>query len=250
MPRRTDPTKFLDTDAMRRFHQTVYGAISWPEGAVLAVPTILKGYGVRTNRVPVDDVEAFVELCVRAVRAGADVCVGVAPQPSSAATLDIGVRGTVRSSLGVPAVFVDIDTTAGACRDAAESPELRLPTRSEAIELVLSLPLPVTALVTAGDELQAWCCFDEPLDWRSPDGAEALWRWEVVVRRAFYCSGFRLGDEALSGPTHMLRVPGTINRKRADLPIPVRLLGDSRMSAVAWESAIAGWIAEQKPAAA
>lgn len=225
MAERTDPTTLVDTDAMRRFHEIVYAPHRWPDGAVLAVPTISKGRGVRTNRIPVHDVEALVELCVRGVRARADVYVNVAPQAPSAAGLDIGARGGRKTALGLPALFCDVDTSDGAHKVADKPGQLPLPTRAEAVGLMRAFPLPITLLVETGGGFHCWICLDgEPLDWRSPDGAEVIERWKHALETIFAEAGRHLDVGVVSDPARMLRVPGTLNLKRPDDPRPVRIL--------------------------
>lgn len=247
MPRRTDDlTTFLDLDAMRRFHRAVYAPHHWPDGAVVAVPTILKGTGVRTNRVPVADVEAFVELCTRGVERGADVYVNVAPQRPG---LDISARGGRKDALSLPALFVDVDVADGVHKAASGAAGgLSLPSRAEAVELVRSLPLPITALVSTGGGLHVWSCLTEPLDHESDTGVEVLRRWKMVVKRLFNDAGFHIDEGVLADPARMLRAPGTTNHKAA--PRPVRLLCDDQTSPDEWEAAVAGWVAESATAEA
>jgi hypothetical protein len=224
MPQRTDPTTLVDTDAMRRFHEIVYAPHRWPDGAVLAVPSIIKGRGVRTDRIPVQDADAFVELCVRGVRSGADVYVNVAPQHPSTAKLDIGVRGGKKTALSLPALFVDVDTANGVHKVADKDGQLPLPSRDDAVALMRSLPLAVTVLVATGGGYHCWCCLDEPLDWASPDGADVLRRWKDALGQLFFAAGRHLDAGVVGDPARMLRVPGTISFKRSDEPRPVRLL--------------------------
>ena len=224
MPQHTAPTALVDTGAMRRFHKIVYAPHRWPDGAVLAVPSLIKGRGVRTDRIPVQDADAFVELCVRGVRAGADVYMNVAPQHPSTAGLDIGVRGGKKTALGLPALFVDVDTADGLHKVADKDGQLPLPSRDEAVALMRSLPLAVTVLVATGGGYHCWCCLDEPLDWQSPDGAEVLRRWKDVLGQLFFAAGLHLDVGVVSDPARMLRVPGTVNFKRPGDPRPVHIL--------------------------
>lgn len=220
-----NPAALVDSDAIRRFHEIVYLRHAWPEGAVLAVVTMKKGRsGVRTNRIPVRDGDALVELCQRCVQAGAEAYVNVAPQDVSTAGLDIGVRGGKKTALSLPALFVDIDTADGVHKVAGRDGELPLPSRSEAVELMRSMPLAVTVLVETGGGYHCWCALDEPLDWRSPDGAEVLRRWKYALEQVFAAAGRHLDAGVVSDPARMLRVPGTVNFKRNGDPRPVRLL--------------------------
>ena len=245
-PRTNDGVAF-DAEAVRRFHEAVFAPHHWPEGAVLAVPTILKGYGVRTNRVPVSDVDGFVELCAKGTRSGADVYVNVAPQRPG---LDISARGGKKDALGLPALFADVDTADGAHKATNKPGELPLPTRAEAIELLRSLPIPITVLTATGGGLHAWYCLTEPLDHADEAGDELLRRWKATVVRTFHDAGFRVDEGVLADPARMLRVPGTLNQKRPGDPRPVRLLADDDMEPSAWEEAIGRWLAETATAAA
>lgn len=237
----------FDPEAARRFHAAVFAPHRWPDGAVLAVPTILKGYGVRTNRVLVDDVDGFVELCAKGVSAGADVYVNVAPQRPG---LDISARGGKKDALDLPALFADVDTADGAHKAVDKPGELPLPTRTEAIELLRSLPIPITVLVASGGGLHAWYCLAEPLEHASEAGEKLLQRWKATVVKTFHAAGFRVDEGVLADPARMLRVPGTLNQKRLGDPRPVRLLGDDTMASAAWEEAIGRWLAEDTTAAA
>jgi|GEM_PF-6294226 len=241
MTTNADPASPIDTGAMRRFHAIAYGALSWPEGAVLAVPTILKGRGVRTNRIPVHDVDALVELCVRGVEAGADVYVNVAPQRPG---LDISARGGKRDAVALPALFADVDTADGVHKASDETGGLPLPTREDALRLIQSLPLPISMLVHTGGGFHVWCCLDQPLDHLSDAGAETLRRWKAVVMRTFNDAGFHVDAGVLGDPARMLRVPGTINAKRPGDPRPVRLLCDEETPPETWDGVLAEWLAE------
>lgn len=247
MTPRMDQAYPFDAEAVRRFHRAVFAPHQWPDDAVLAVPTILKGYGVRTNRVPVGDIDRFVDLCAKGASAGADVYVNVAPQRPG---LDISARGGKKDALGLPALFADVDTADGAHKAADKPGELPLPTRAQAVELLRSLPVPITVLVATGGGLHAWYCLAELLEHNSKAGAELLRRWKATVVRTFREAGLRIDEGVLADPARMLRVPGTLNQKRPGDPRPVRLLGDDAMAPPEWEQSIARWVAEITPAAA
>ena len=248
MAQHTDPTTLVDTDAMRRFHHTVYGRLPWPEDAVVGVALMTAaGKMVRTDRRPVADVDGFVDLCVKAVTAGCNCYVNVAPQRPG---LGVSTRGKKKDSYGLPALFADVDTSDGVHAAVGKPGVAPYPTVAEALRLISTLPLPVSLLVHTGGGFHVWCCFeDEPLDHASDAGIEVIKRWSSAVKRIFDAAGRNVDVGVLGDPARMLRVPGTINFKSAE-PKPVRLLGDAGQEPEWWAREIEDWLAAQIPPAA
>ena len=246
MAQRTDPATLVDTDAMRRFHRLVYGRLPWPEGAVVGVATMTSGRMVRTDRRPVGDVDGFVDLAVKAVGAGLDCYVNVAPQRPG---LDISARGAKKDSYGLPALFADVDTSDGVHKAVGKPGAAPCPTVAEALELLKGFPLPISLLVHTGGGFHVWCCVeDEPLDHESAEGIEVLKRWKAAVKRTFDDAGRNVDVGVLGDPARMLRVPGTVNFKAE--PRPVRLLADASSTPELWADEIDRWVAAYLPSAA
>jgi hypothetical protein len=221
-----------DPDAMRPFHETVWGRLSWPDDALLAVVEMRKGH-IRTTRVPVHDQDAFVGACVAACARGADAYVAVAPQPATSRELGPTRRGGRSVALGLPALFVDIDVAGPGHHAGGEAGALPLPTEAQALELMRQWPLQITALVSTGGGFHAWSCLTTPLDWQSADGQELLRRWKAALEQLFVTAGFHLDVGVLADPARILRIPGTFNQKTGS-PRPVRLV-DFHVDAISKE---------------
>lgn len=220
-----DLASLIDTNAMRRFHKVIYDDLVWPDGAQLAVTSLAAdgNRGARTKRASVHDVDRFVALATEIVAAGRQAYVNVAPQQPG---LDISARGKKDVSYGVPALVADVDCQGGAHKLADKPGDLPLPTEAEALELIKAFPLTVTLLIHTGGGFHVWCCLEEPLDWRSEAGAEALRRWKAALLHLFEVEAGRRFDKTVpADPARMLRIPGTANLKSGlSKPRPVRIV--------------------------
>lgn len=100
------------------------------------------------------------------------------------------------------------------------------PTEADAHTVLRDLPFPPTLLVHSGHGLQAWWLFKEP--WVFEDEAERRramdlsHRWQVLVTRAASYRGWSV--DPVGDLARVMRIPGTVNYKDREHPVPVRLL--------------------------
>lgn len=115
----------------------------------------------------------------------------------------------------IPAYFMDVDTSA----DEAKAGK-RIPADvPQAVEALMSLPCPPSALVQSGHGLHAYWLLDQPVP---PSDAPALRAFADAVAAA---TGYTGLDTHASEPARILRIPGTMNYKHGDM-LPVRLLDE------------------------
>ena len=115
----------------------------------------------------------------------------------------------------IPAYFMDVDTSADEAKAGKRVPE----SVPQAVEALMSLPCPPSALVQSGHGLHAYWLLDQPA---SPSAAPAMRAFADAVARA---TGFPDLDTHATEPARILRVPGTMNYKHGG-SLPVRLLDE------------------------
>jgi hypothetical protein len=122
-------------------------------------------------------------------------------------------RGKAVDIVGIPALWIDIDTIDGdgsnghKAADNAKNPH---PTMDEAIAVLNTLPIAPSMLVHTGGGLHAWFALDRLL---LPAEFDLLKRWKQLVISAFKTASLHI-DEGTFDPARVLRLAGTVNRKR------------------------------------
>ena len=115
----------------------------------------------------------------------------------------------------IPAYFMDVDTSADEAKAGKHIPA-DIP---QAVEALMALPYPPSALVQSGHGLHAYWLLDQPAP--SSD-APALRAFADAVAAA---TGYTGLDTHASEPARILRVPGTTNHKHGGM-LPVKLLDE------------------------
>lgn len=217
------PTRVIDLDAIRTHHQVIWS--NYPETENVSLAVSYRSPGMRkldTDRVPIQDVDAFAGLVARKAEVG-DVWVNVAPQPSTTEH-----RGGQKDALALPALFADIDV-AGGMHKTGEN-DLPHPSDEEALEIIAKFPLQPTLLVRTSGGYHVWVALDTPLDHRTPEGQAILKRWKKGWVDEFKDRGLKLDEGVLADVARMLRVAGTVNCKDPSNLRPVTIVGEPRDS--------------------
>lgn len=152
-----------------------------------------------------------------------DVYAGVGLR--GAASYPNGGRGGAADVIGLAGLWADIDIAGPAHRSDKRYPE----SAAAAMALISDMPLAPTLVVHSGHGLQPWWLFnecylfDDAAD-RARAGALAQ-GWLGLLQQHAQTRGVVV--DAVHDLARVLRVPGTVNRKMADAPAPVRLLSES-----------------------
>ena len=207
----------VDREAIGKWLRLLYGEAP---GYISAV-TIADGV-VRSTFFGTDDLDAAaVHLAGEAAHANTFVsCCTLAEHPTP------GHRGGADDMLAMPGVWCDLDVLAGR-HHKWHDPEgiITLPaTVDDALNLTDDLGLKPTAVVLSGGGAYAWWLFNSPLIFATKAERDEGDR----LSRAFNMTLIELGRrrgwhvDNTSDLARVLRVPGTVNRKRE--PVPVRLV--------------------------
>jgi hypothetical protein len=120
-------------------------------------------------------------------------------------------RGSIESSVGIPALWADIDV-----RGPAHKRDDLPPSFAEARALIEAFPLRPAVIVHSGNGLQPWWLFKEPWIFDGPgDRASAQHlarRFHATLDAYARERGWSLDD--VSDLAHVLRLPETFNTKR------------------------------------
>jgi len=132
-------------------------------------------------------------------------------------------RGRSADALAMPAVVLDVDCAGLGHADVAG--RLPLPSRSDALRLLMALPVRPSIVVDSGHGYWVWWLLQDPMVMANDDerraGATLAAGWNRMAREQWRSEGFHLdnaGDLA-----RLTRVAGTWNRK-VDPAVPVRLI--------------------------
>ena len=224
----------LHTDAAETFHTALWSTHTWPSGTLVSISSRSHSGGrPRAKRILVSDGPEAFARAVSEMRG--DVWANVAPvRPETKR------RGGREDSLSLPALFADLDTSDGAHKLDKDGGGRPLPTRQELVEILKGIPFGNRLmLVDTGGGVHAYLLLENPLDWRSDDGADILARWKHYWVGALHGAGRAIDEGVLADVPRMLRVPGTHNHK-TDPPRPVRLVrpGGDRASV----GELLGWL--------
>ena len=115
----------------------------------------------------------------------------------------------------IPAYFMDVDTAADDTKARKRVPA----SVAQAVEALMQLPCPPSALVESGHGLHAYWLLDQPAP---PSAAPAMRAFADAVA-AFI--GFPELDTHATEPARILRVPGTMNYKNGGM-LPVKHLDE------------------------
>jgi hypothetical protein len=145
-----------------------------------------------------------------------DVYVGIGLRREARGTYE---RGKLDDVIGIPSLWDDIDLMGPAHK------KQRLPTtREEALALLAELPIAPSIIVDSGWGIQPHWLLDHPrifADGSERQAAVALVRrFQAMIHERAAAHGWTL--DSTHDLTRVLRIPGTINRKLA--PVPVRML--------------------------
>lgn len=225
----------LDREAWMHHHGLVWGRHEWPDDALLTVswrqpnhrPGAKRTSFLLSEHVPVYDADAAWEV-IRKKATRYSTYVGVAPR--RAEILDSenprATRGGAGMCLGLPALFIDLDTTDGVHKRTED----RLPTRAQAHELLAMLPVDVGLLIDSGGGYHGYVLLDEPLDHTTPEGQELLERWKAACISAARELDVDIDEGVLADVVRVLRPAGSINHKATEAP-PVAPVAESAGSA-------------------
>lgn len=192
------------------FFRLVYdGAPGWV--TVFALP------GERTSWIRAGDVAGAVQAAMRESAAGRNVYANVGTQRERLT----GGRGGAGTVCALTGLWADVDS-----RGLAHASERLPPTDDDALALVAEFPLPPTLLVHSGHGLQGWWLFREPwtLDSDAEHAAAAELARRFTATMQSYAAAHGWAIDNTGDLARVLRVPGTVNRKVAGAPAPVRLL--------------------------
>ena len=126
-------------------------------------------------------------------------------------------RGCGESAVAIPGVWLDIDCLGGAHK--AEG----LPRKEQALEFLGDMELPPTLIVDSGGGLHVYWLFETPWVLSTAEdvaqAARVTTAFEQHIQRRFRGRGWAL--DSVSDLARVLRVPGTVNRKRSPVPVVI-----------------------------
>lgn len=145
-------------------------------------------------------------------------------------------RGAASDGLGIPALYLDIDTADGVHKSfLGDQSELPHPTEDQALEMAFAIADP-TLVVKSGGGLHVYYRLDKPLSAgfkdsagrllldRGHPGTQFLARFDAFAVAEAHDRGFGI-DKGISADTaRVLRLSGTKNFKNPENPQPVRIL--------------------------
>jgi hypothetical protein len=139
--------------------------------------------------------------------------IGVRREP-----LDSSQRGNAEDVMALPALYLDLDIT-----HRVHKRQNLPPDRDAARRLLADFPLPPSILVDSGHGFQAYWTFTELWRFDTPD---ERWEAQLLVRRlqaTFQDMARRKGwvVDSTFDLARVLRLPGTMNRKCPEEPVPV-----------------------------
>jgi len=196
-----------------RFLETLYGDI--PDGCRFLIWTLPKKLSMWFRGDGIAEALSYVER----VYGDKDMYVGAGVAPR-----DYGLtqRCPAREIAGIPALWLDLDVA---------DPVHRKPNLPGSVENVMELleeigPEP-TFLVHSGHGVQAWWVLNEPWifdgDTERQKGAELAAAWIANAQIRAKRRGWVI--DPVMDLSRIMRLPGTMNRKRE--PVPVRIIADS-----------------------
>jgi hypothetical protein len=149
---------------------------------------------------------------------GKNVYVGVGTSPKN-----YGSRHRCKADdiSGIVGMWADIDF-AGAMHKKQNLP----PTMEDGQKLLAEMGLQPTVVVNSGHGLQAWWLFKEPWVFDTPEERERAQamcrRWSATLKARAGAHGW--DADSVWDLARVLRVPGSVNVKDPDNPVPVRLI--------------------------
>jgi hypothetical protein len=189
-------------------------AAQYPEGSLIELTQKVPAGGMtaKGHRVPITDVDAFVEQVAKWPNGAVDCYVAVAPAPAEQLTKP-GRTGK-KAALSLPALVADVDV---AGPGHAQLPGHPLPTDEQARELIDQIlgQLP-RLLIHTGGGFHVWVPLTLPLDHHTTDGRVALDAWKRLWVGRFAAAGVRIDSGPLADPARLLRVAGTYRVKPAE----------------------------------
>ena len=208
-----------DRQQFYRQHELIWGRHNWPEGTLMSVchqyvnPTSgRKDAFSSTGHAPVNSPEGIWNLIEKHASKGANTYVSVGGM-----NLPEGQNGRGRAAdvVGLPALVADLDVQGGA--HSADN----LPTEAEALAWIAAMPLPATVVIHTGGGFHVWVALSELIDPNTDAGRSVLkaWKaWWVAIARRF---GRAIDVGVLADAARVLRPSGTVNAKRAPLPVNI-----------------------------
>lgn len=186
------------------------------------------------RRFPLADREGVEAIMDNLVNQGKDAYYRVSPLVNREYAR--GTRGTAEDSLGIPALFLDLDTTDGVHKPfKGDQVEMVHPTREQALELAYAIAEP-TLVVASGGGLHAYYRLDKPLvipvvdqggkaviD-RSSYEQQLLLRFDAHATTVAHSRGYGMDKGIASDTARILRPAGTVNFKNPEVPKPVTIL--------------------------
>lgn len=203
-----------ETDEARQFLDAAFGQVDDVDDGVFLLWTlpdkISHWYTPGQVDTAVSDVAGW--------SADRDVYVGVA---FSGADRGAHARCPSDETTGIYGLWADVDV-AGPEHEKQNLP----PTDDDAFALVEAFGPDPTFLIHSGHGLQAWWLFSEPWIFENDDdrrdAVRLSTRWNLTQRVRAQERGWTV--DATQDLARLFRLPGTVNRKNADEPVPVRTL--------------------------
>lgn len=129
-------------------------------------------------------------------------------------------RGTNDNAIALPGLWLDLDCSEGVHK-ANEDPTKQLPTFKDARELLKELPLQPTMIINSGGGLYPIWLFNTLWVFNNDEerkkAAQLVKRFETVIMAWLnHKYGYHL--DGTSDLARLLRIPGTLNRKREPAP--------------------------------
>jgi len=165
---------------------------------------------------PVSDLSKIAKIAL-GLSAMNEVYFGVSLQQGPGTETE---RGTNEKSLGIPGLWIDIDTI-----DEVAHTAKNLPANIDEVNILLNeFPLKPTLIVNSGYGYHIYWLFKEFWHFENPDerkqAQELANRFKVTWKELAKRHGWKL--DSVSDLARLLRLPGTWNRKKE--PVQVRLL--------------------------
>jgi len=171
-----------------------------------------------TRYFPASRLDLAASQAMKLSRRGLDVYFGVGLRDEN---LGEKRRGEAADVCAIPALWVDLDI-AGPAHTNTTLP----PTLEDALSLVGTFPLPPSALVGSGWGLHGYWLLRELWTFDGEEerraAQELLRRFQATIQARARERGWNL--DTTSDLARVLRVPGTVNRKLPQEPVPVRVL--------------------------
>lgn len=197
-------------DTIREFLEALW-PLDIPEGEDLVISWA--GPGEKVRSVSVQTVDEAIGIAERATDCHVWLNIATRDRNRPAAS----PRGRAEDCRTLPAIWADLDVIEGAPPGAHKDGAKAFPTYDDAEAFVRAFPIAPTMTVRTGYGYSAWWILDEPVD--NTTGTLLIAALAATMNRL----SAGQADPSVFDIARMMRVPGTLNWKNPDQPIPATI---------------------------